>query len=195
VGRFLQEDPTQFSGGNVNLYGYVGNSPTIFIDPTGKNPCLLAGLVAANGYLAYQVYAELAGRKSSFEAGLSGAVHGLSSTLDFAGGVAGVCAAFEGGGIGSYKNLRELTAGFDGDFQAHHILEVRHLRNWGYAADAIDDAPAIILDRTEHTALTNALSEALPYGEAYTRAEVWEVYQDIYAAYPDWLDAISGYFQ
>jgi len=33
--RFLSEDPLGFEGGDVNLYGYVGNSPLNFIDPLG----------------------------------------------------------------------------------------------------------------------------------------------------------------
>lgn len=33
--RFISEDPIGFSGGDINLYGYVANSPTNFIDPRG----------------------------------------------------------------------------------------------------------------------------------------------------------------
>ena len=33
--RFVSEDPLGFRGGDVNLYGYVGNSPISFIDPLG----------------------------------------------------------------------------------------------------------------------------------------------------------------
>ena len=38
VGRFVNEDPIGFAGGDVNLYGYVGNSPTNFTDPSGLLP-------------------------------------------------------------------------------------------------------------------------------------------------------------
>ena len=34
-GRFVSEDPIEFSGGDTNLYVYVGNSPTNFSDETG----------------------------------------------------------------------------------------------------------------------------------------------------------------
>jgi RHS repeat-associated protein len=35
VGRFLSEDPIGFGAQDANLYRYVGNSPTNFIDPMG----------------------------------------------------------------------------------------------------------------------------------------------------------------
>jgi len=34
-GRFVSEDPIGFAGGQANLYAYVFNSPTNFIDPFG----------------------------------------------------------------------------------------------------------------------------------------------------------------
>jgi RHS repeat-associated protein len=34
-GRFISEDPLGFGGGDANLYAYVGDSPTNFIDPFG----------------------------------------------------------------------------------------------------------------------------------------------------------------
>jgi RHS repeat-associated protein len=36
VGRFISEDPIGFNAGDANLYRYVGNSPTNFIDPSGN---------------------------------------------------------------------------------------------------------------------------------------------------------------
>ncbi|NEQ48277.1 MAG: hypothetical protein F6K00_33980 [Leptolyngbya sp. SIOISBB] len=35
LGRFISEDPIGFQGGTGNLYGYVANNPTNFIDPSG----------------------------------------------------------------------------------------------------------------------------------------------------------------
>ncbi len=35
TGRFLSEDPLRFAAGDSNLYRYVANAPTNFIDPTG----------------------------------------------------------------------------------------------------------------------------------------------------------------
>jgi hypothetical protein len=35
VGRWLEEDPIGFEGGDANLYRFVGNDPTNFTDPSG----------------------------------------------------------------------------------------------------------------------------------------------------------------
>ncbi len=35
IGQFIQRDPIGFSGGDLNVYAYVGNNPQNFIDPTG----------------------------------------------------------------------------------------------------------------------------------------------------------------
>jgi RHS repeat-associated protein len=35
VGRWISEDPIGFAAGDANVYRYVGNSPTNFIDPSG----------------------------------------------------------------------------------------------------------------------------------------------------------------
>jgi RHS repeat-associated protein len=35
IGRFLSEDPIGFAGGDVNLYAYVWNNPTRYLDPFG----------------------------------------------------------------------------------------------------------------------------------------------------------------
>jgi RHS repeat-associated protein len=33
--RFVSEDPLGFAAGDANLYGYVGNAPTMWVDPLG----------------------------------------------------------------------------------------------------------------------------------------------------------------
>ena len=39
IGRFISEDPVGFASGDINLYGYVGNSPLSFTDPSGNYQC------------------------------------------------------------------------------------------------------------------------------------------------------------
>ena len=33
IGRFMSQDPKGFAAGDTNLYRYVGNSPTVHMDP------------------------------------------------------------------------------------------------------------------------------------------------------------------
>jgi RHS repeat-associated protein len=40
-GRWTSQDPLGFSAGDSNLYRYVGNQPTGFIDPTGTNKVII----------------------------------------------------------------------------------------------------------------------------------------------------------
>jgi RHS repeat-associated protein len=56
TGRFISEDPIGFASGDTNIYRYVGNSPTNFIDPSGlagEEPSILnritGGLRAIGG--------------------------------------------------------------------------------------------------------------------------------------------------
>ena len=37
LGRFISEDPIGFGGGDINLYGYVGNDAPNFTDPLGRD--------------------------------------------------------------------------------------------------------------------------------------------------------------
>ena len=40
IGRWTAKDPIDFAGGDVNLFGYVGNNPVNFVDPDGLNPII-----------------------------------------------------------------------------------------------------------------------------------------------------------
>lgn len=53
LGRFTAEDPIGFNGGDVNLYGYVNNRPTMFRDPSGNLPIIpiIVGGVAIGGLI------------------------------------------------------------------------------------------------------------------------------------------------
>lgn len=45
LSRFISADPLGFGGGDLNVFGYVGGSPTNLVDPTG----LMAGISASAG--------------------------------------------------------------------------------------------------------------------------------------------------
>jgi hypothetical protein len=85
-----------------------------------------------------------------------------------------------------------VTRGHRGAVQAHHILEARHMTSWGLNAA---EGPAVILTRSEHTAVTNTLQSMLKTGPTYTREQVWNAYQVAYRNHPDWLNAIAHYFR
>lgn len=62
AGRFLNEDPIGFAGGDMNLYAYVGGDPLTSIDPSGttnQSPSLSAPRIGPyNTYMdtAYQAF-------------------------------------------------------------------------------------------------------------------------------------------
>jgi hypothetical protein len=52
--RFISEDPIEFKGGDINLYGYVANKPLVYSDPLGLSLVgfllrILGQLNSANG--------------------------------------------------------------------------------------------------------------------------------------------------
>jgi hypothetical protein len=59
VGRWLEQDPIGFSAGDMNLYRYVGNSPTNATDPSGMDRESLVGKIKADGNYGIPTRAEL----------------------------------------------------------------------------------------------------------------------------------------
>ena len=88
-GRFISEDPIGFAGDDSNLYRYVWNSPTDFIDPSGE----VGAGVSLGGALEGGLVGVGAGAQGSF--GFGGFVNtnnGRPSAGGFASG-----GAFAGG--------------------------------------------------------------------------------------------------
>ena len=50
IGRWLSEDPIGFSGGDANLYRYVGNGPVNGSDPSGLDPAFPPGIGIGSGF-------------------------------------------------------------------------------------------------------------------------------------------------
>jgi RHS repeat-associated protein len=98
----------------------------------------------------------------------------------------------EASSVTTYRSAAQTTRGFKGSIQAHHILESRFLRQWGFD---VNDTPAEVLTKAAHNQVTQTLRSLLPYGQAYSRETVWKAYQVAYRSRPDWLKAIGPYFQ
>ncbi|KAB2673881.1 MAG: hypothetical protein DVB31_02875, partial [Verrucomicrobia bacterium] len=90
LGRFTQEDPLEFAGGDMNLYGYAGNNPLMRNDPTGK--------------LAALEYAALI---QDIASTLDGALH----NAEFMAKLFGYVANRVGGGSGGFPSSDGLGGG------------------------------------------------------------------------------------
>ncbi|GMV32153.1 MAG: hypothetical protein AMXMBFR59_42780 [Rhodanobacteraceae bacterium] len=94
--------------------------------------------------------------------------------------------------VGSYAKMKQLTRGFKHEIQAHHILEVKHARRWNLDSEEL---PAVVLTREEHSALTLVLEARWRQVPDPTRAQVMQVYEQVYSHRPEWLAAIRQYLQ
>jgi RHS repeat-associated protein len=93
--RFISEDPIEFAAGDTNLYVYVDNSPTDFIDPTGLYALVDDILFSAGGgvvgLIGQGVGDLISGQRSS----------GLDYLAAFIGGAAGGEALLYTGPVGA----------------------------------------------------------------------------------------------
>lgn len=95
-------------------------------------------------------------------------------------------------GIRSCKQLRTMIEGTG--LQAHHIVEQRFARTLGINPEQM---PSVALTPDEHQVLTNAWRQLIGYSNSTnpvntitaTAQDVWSAAQEIYAAYPDLLEA------
>ncbi len=88
IGRFLAVDPIQFSASQphmFNRYSYVGNSPTIYTDPTGNCRDCYADLVASGKAQALRQQAQGAGSRNDPVASALRSVFGIGAGMSPAG--------------------------------------------------------------------------------------------------------------
>jgi RHS repeat-associated protein len=102
IGRWTAKDPIGFNGGDTNLYSYVGQNPTTFIDPTGLYTLQIGG---AFNYHFLGI---------NFQGGFGVA-------LDTNGGIGHY--SYEGGGFGA-----GATTGFGLSVQASNANNICDLR-------------------------------------------------------------------
>lgn len=92
--------------------------------------------------------------------------------------------------IKPYKVQKKLTKGHKGLLQAHHLLEVRHQKNWLFPRNTINNTPSVILSKLEHDKITKSLRRKLPYGLKYSQADVLKALEKVYKDHPDWIESV-----
>ncbi|MBN1390961.1 MAG: hypothetical protein JXA22_10010 [Candidatus Thermoplasmatota archaeon] len=148
IGRFISPDPIGISGGDLNMYRYVSNSPTNFVDPTGTIWCKAgakafgsAGGIIGGGYQMYSGIGKIimgaAIALSPFSGGLSLAIGaGLAAWGAFSTVSGAFCAwdNMEGlwaptGPLGRIKRIPWLASdpnqkiGPSGQGDGHYVVE------------------------------------------------------------------------
>jgi RHS repeat-associated protein len=202
IGRFIGRDPMAGSPGDsqsLNRYSYGLNNPVRFRDPLGLSATEGGGTIDWV-IVEAQIECIRGGRPCPgiTQAEAMDQVYGAGTSCEFfdpcGDPVTDAIYAAQFLPI-PYLRAARLTAGLRGAVQAHHLVEARHLLRWGYNAQQINQVPAIVLSRSEHTRLTTELQRRLPIGANLSKEEVWAVYQDVYRDHPEWLRAIEGYFR
>ncbi len=88
-----------------------------------------------------------------------------------------------------YNEAKKLTAGYQGEIQAHHLLEQRIAEKFDINTNNL---MSTIVTRAQHQDFTKAWRSTFSYGTDYS-AISWERYvnagKSIYANYPDMLNA------
>jgi RHS repeat-associated protein len=143
--RFISEDPVRFEGGDVNLYSYVFNQPTIFTDPTGEIAPIVAAAVACGAGAVGGIAVVLSGRKPTWgELGAGaaiGCVGGAAVLGAWAAGVAigaGATVTAGSGALAAASRAAFHAAEDIGNFQ----VPFKHLSGaagtWAKFAEGVD---------------------------------------------------------
>jgi RHS repeat-associated protein len=161
-GRFVQQDPTGISGG-INLYSYAGNSPVIYIDPTGL---VIAGQVASgalNVAVGTVAVVGIAGAMATVSApalAILGTVAVISATYKASVGVVQVVGGLADAQIPIEGNMFGDMAGLTGNQTAKSVGKVVDLTldlSTGRALGAVEEvfwgikATATTFEKTKWT--------------------------------------------
>jgi len=108
TGRWTTQDPLGFAAGDANLYRYVGNTPTMLVDPSGyiwswAAAGIGAGIGAVVGTVGYLGFNAITGRPITW-----GGVAGAAAGGAVAGGIAG---GFVGAATGDPSALVVIGGG------------------------------------------------------------------------------------
>ncbi|MGH3741749.1 MAG: hypothetical protein ACRDT1_10500 [Micromonosporaceae bacterium] len=93
-----------------------------------------------------------------------------------------------GGIMAPYDALQAVTLGFEGRYQAHHIVEEHVLRQFGLPTD---QAVAVVVTQNEHKALNTALADwivtKLDLWGGHSKAAYVRAYEEVYWGMAEWL--------
>jgi RHS repeat-associated protein len=106
--------------------------------------------------------------------------------------ITGTAPAPNVGKMGSYNMLKKLTKGYKSAIQAHHLIEVRHLKR---LLMSTKNAPSVILTKANHAKLTKKLQKLLPYGKTYSKSQIIDAYKKAYKEKPEWIEAVINYLK
>ena len=98
--------------------------------------------------------------------------------------------------IGSYKDMKKYTKGYNGAIQAHHLLEQRFCRAMGLN---VDDMISVVLTKEQHSVFTKLWRDAVNYIGDYSDYKNWasirEIAKEVYADYPELFMLLDGYMK
>jgi len=215
IGRWTTVDPLAEDYYETSPYAYCENNPVNAIDPDGKgvidinelpevtvtasksNP---VGTRASDPISGFWGWADYFAFGRTYETGNTRSGNLIPKILwniDSEGLITGIkpltgiCDVSITGKVGSFLKLRNLAKALKkGEFEVHHLAEVRHLKR---LLKSTQNAPSVILNKAEHAGFTKDLRNALPYGKSYSKAEIIEAYKDVYKKQPEWLKAAIDY--
>lgn len=99
----------------------------------------------------------------------------------------------EMGAVMPYSLAEKFTEKLGAKFQAHKIFEKQAFKR--FQMKGVENAPAVILDKAEHDAISAVLNPAWVKNPEMTKAELRELYKTVYAKHPEWLEAIESYLR
>ncbi|MFN5854840.1 MAG: hypothetical protein ACK456_02895 [Pseudanabaenaceae cyanobacterium] len=175
---------------------------------------ILSAFVCTSAY-AYQTKSELSGAKIA-QAGLARRVVRLSWIAGASRGATllsrngRVFRTSRGSVMGPYNSLRNwvptnLPGGGEEKYNgrnAHHLIPKAHARIL-FPNENTDQMPAVNVPRRDHmekyharlnSEMANIRRRFPDLNNPEARGQIWRAYQRVYAEHPDWLEAISGYF-